>query len=112
MLKDRLRDILLAQVQTGDAITYKELADRLELAPPQTIHRVTQALEALMIEDVAAGRPLISALCVSRRNQTVPARGFFTMATMLGMFSGDPESPMAYEFYVREFNRALAFYRL
>jgi len=40
--------------QTGTTTTYKELADRLELEPPQTIHRLGEALEALMKDDVTA----------------------------------------------------------
>ena len=111
MLKDRLRQVLVDQAQTASPITYKELADRLGLAPPQTIHRVTQALEILMAEDAAAGRPLLAALCVSRLKQSLPARGFFAMAEVLGIFSGDPEGPEAHAFHAQEFQRALTFYR-
>jgi hypothetical protein len=50
------------------------------LTPPQTIHRITQALEVLMAEDAAAGRPLLAALCISRSQQRLPARGFFVTA--------------------------------
>ena len=66
MLTRHMRELLIDQAQTGRTITYNQLALRLGLAPPQTIHRVTEALEILMAEDVAAGRPLLAALCVSR----------------------------------------------
>ncbi len=110
MLKDRLRPVLLDQARTASLVTYKELAGRLGLQPPQTIHRVTQALEILMAEDVAAGRPLLAALCVSRLQQSLPARGFFATAQALGVFAGDPESPEADAFHAQELQRALAFY--
>ena len=63
------------QARTGTPTTYKELADRLGLEPPQTIHRVGEALEALMEDDVAAGRPMLAALCVSRCGPAFPAAG-------------------------------------
>src|ERR1700737_1167856 len=35
-------------------ITYQELANALQILPPHSIHRVTEALERLMEEDAAA----------------------------------------------------------
>lgn len=111
MLKDRLRPVLIDQARTGSLVTYRELADRLGLTPPQTIHRVTQALEALMAEDVGEGRPLLAALCVSRLQQRLPARGFFAAAAALGVFTGDAEGPEARAFHERELQRVLARYQ-
>jgi hypothetical protein len=109
-LKDDLRDELLGRVRTGLPATYKELADRLALAPPYMIHRITEALERLMDEDAAAGRPLLAAFAVSKARSGVPARGFFLKAQTLGLFSGDPEGREALEFHARELRRALRFY--
>lgn len=111
MLKDRLRQILIDQARATTLITYRELADRLALTPPRTVHRVTQALEALMIEDVAAGRPLLAALCVSRLQQRLPAPGFFIMAEALEIFTGDAASREARSFHEKELQRTLAYYR-
>ncbi|MBV2186360.1 MAG: hypothetical protein KUL88_17695 [Rhizobium sp.] len=110
MLNDRIREVLIDQARTARPITYKELASRLGLVPPQTIHRVTQALEILMAEDVAAARPLLATLCVSRLNTNLPGRGFFALAETLGVFSGDPEGPEARAFHERELQRVLTFY--
>ena len=107
---DRLRQALLDQAQTGNPTTYKELADRLGLEPPQTIHRVGEALEALMEDDVAAGRPMLAALCVSKVRPGIPSRGFFLAATDLGVFSGDPTGPDAHAFHRDELQRVLSFY--
>jgi hypothetical protein len=109
-LKDQLRRELLGQVRTGVPATYKELADRLALAPPRTIHRVTEALEHLMDEDAAAGRPLLAAFAVSKARSGLPARGFFLKAQALGFFSGDPEGREAFEFHAQELRRALRFH--
>jgi hypothetical protein len=48
------------------SITYQELAKALQILPPHSIHRVTEALERLMEEDAAADRPFIAALVISR----------------------------------------------
>ena len=110
MLKDRLRLVLVEQAQAGEPVTYRELADRLGLTPPQTIQRIAQALEILMAEDVTAGRPLLAALCVSRLQQRLPARGFFLKAEALGVFTEDPEGLEARGFHEKELQRTLAYY--
>lgn len=109
-LQDRLRHLLLEVVQTEGEVTYRELAERLGLTAPQRIRRVTDALEALMADDVASGRPLLAALCVSQRH-ALPARGFFVTARALGVFEGDAEGPEASAFHVQELRRARSFYR-
>jgi len=112
MLKERLRQALIDQVQTGELTTYRDLAIRLGLEPPNTIHRVTEALESLMEDDVAAGRPMLSAMCVSKRQTGIPARGFFFTAEALGVFSSDPAGPEARAFHAAELQRVLAFYKV
>ncbi len=77
MLKDRLRQALMECATLGSPTTYKALADRLGLVPPQTIHRICEALEILMEEDVAAGRPMLTALCVSKIWSNMHSKGFF-----------------------------------
>ena len=111
MLKERLRQALIEHAQTGNPTTYRELASRLGLAPPNTIHRITEALEDLMQDDVAAGRPILSAICVSKLRTGVPARGFFLRAQALGIFCGDPMGPEAHAFHARELQRVFSFYK-
>ena len=111
MLKDRLSKVLMNQARIGSTTTYRDLAQRLALAPPHTIHRVTEALEKLMEDDVAADRPMLAALCVSRMQPGIPARGFFLAAKALGVFSGEPLGPEAQAFHARELQRVISFYR-
>src|SRR6516164_6582577 len=68
-------------------ITYQELAKALQILPPHSIHQVTEALERLMEEDVAADRPLIAALAISKARGGLPAPGFFDCARRLGRFA-------------------------
>lgn len=110
MLTERLRLALMDQAKTGSPTTYRELAVRLGLQPPQTIRRIVDALEALMAEDVAAGRPILSAICVSKTGTDIPQPGFFITAKALGVFSGDPTGTEAIAFHARELQRAFSFY--
>ncbi|WP_404375419.1 hypothetical protein [Vreelandella aquamarina] len=81
---------LLHQAPTATLpMTYQQVASALGLTPPRTIARVAQALEQLMEEDVAAGRPMIAALVVSRRGDALPASGFFEKAVALGRFPSE-----------------------
>ena len=109
-LKDRLRLALVDQAKTGGPTTYRELANRLGLELPQTIRRIAEALELLMQEDVAAGRPILSVLCVTRTGTGIPQPGFFQAAQTLGVFSGDPAGPEAIAFHAREVERVLSHY--
>lgn len=86
-------------------LTYQQLAEALALEPPGTIQRVARALEALMREDVQAGRPLIAALVVSRRGEGLPAAGFFELGVALGRLPA--ERGLQLSAYRDEFQRAL-----
>ncbi|GKW50354.1 hypothetical protein [Halomonas sp. NCCP-2165] len=100
-----LRRLLCSLPDAQLPLTYQQAAEALGLVPPRTIQRVALALEALMREDVAAGRPLIAALVVSRRG-ALPAQGFFDLAVALGRFPADPARHA--EAYREALARALA----
>jgi hypothetical protein len=110
-LASRLRTHLEAHAALG-LVTYQQAAQALQLLPPHTIHQITNALEQLMAEDAAAGRPLIAALVVGKRRDGLPAPGFFECAAQLGRFAGDAAGPDARAFHAREFTAALAFWAL
>src|ERR1700692_1512215 len=89
-------------------ITYQELANALQISPPHSIHRVTEALERLMEEDAAADRPFIAALAISKTRGGLPGPGFFDCARRLGRFAGDPDSQDAWSFHAAELNSVFA----
>lgn len=100
-----LRDLLMGLPDAALPITYRQAAEALGLSPPRTIQRVAQALEALMREDVAAGRPMVAVLVVSRRGD-LPRQGFFDLAVALGRFPADPDAHEAA--YRQELERVMA----
>jgi hypothetical protein len=106
-LAQRVRKHLQGIAILAEPITYKELADALELRPPKTIHQVTEALEYLMKEDAKNEQPFIAALVISRTRSRLPAPGFFNLAQQLGRFEGDPSGPEAQAFHATEFAAAL-----
>lgn len=90
-LRRELRRILESLARERATITYRELAQLAEVPPPQTIHKLTEALEATMREDHAQGRPLLAALVVGRGAGGLPQRGFFELLRTLGRYEG-PDS--------------------
>jgi hypothetical protein len=85
-----------------------ELAKALQILPPHSIHRVTEALVRLMEEDAAAKRPFIAALAISKARGGLPAPGFFGCARRLGRFAGDPDGQDAWSFHAAEVNTVFA----
>ncbi len=58
-----------------------------------------------MEEDVAADRPFIAALAISKARGGLPAPGFFDCARRLGRFAGDQDERT---FHVAELNAVFA----
>jgi uncharacterized Zn-finger protein len=109
-LAPRLRNYLRGTAGRAIPITYQALTKALQLLPPNTIHRLTEALERLMAEDAAAGRPFIAALVISRARGGLPAPGFFNCAARLGRSRIDATEAEACAFHAGEFNAAVAFW--
>ena len=104
----RVRAFLENVAKRRTPITYQELAQALQILPPHSIHRVTEALERLMEEDAAADRPLIAALVISKARGGLPAPGFFDCARGLGRFVGDPDGQDARTFHAAELHAVFA----
>ncbi len=88
-LAAELRALLSRRTPIDPFLTYQAVATALGLQSPGTIQLVAAALEETMREDVAAGRPMIAALVISRAGD-MPRRGFFDLAVALGRFPDNP----------------------
>src|SRR5467141_933714 len=101
----KLRALLENFAKRRIPITYQELARALQILPPRSIHRVTEALERLMEEDMAADRPFIAALTISKARGGLPAPGFFDCVRRLGRFADGQD---ARTFHAAELNAVFA----
>lgn len=97
-----LRRYLESVAAAGRTVTYQEVVEALGVGPPPRIHRLAQALEALMDEDAAAGRPFIAAVVVSKTGRGIPAPGFFAHARALGRYQGPESGAAAADYHRRE----------
>jgi hypothetical protein len=109
---DLIRPILEDRARRDLTITYADLARVAGVPGPHTIHRTADALEAIMTEDAAAGRPLLSAVVVSKARDGLPAPGFFQKATELGLYFGPDRGPQAATFHALEVDRVRRVYRV
>ncbi|MCC5957429.1 MAG: hypothetical protein JJU07_15110 [Natronohydrobacter sp.] len=92
MSEARLRAVLEDCARVGRLVTYGALAAEIGLDGAGRIARLTDMLEALMVEDAGAGHPLRAALVLGRTSAGLPARGFFLKAAELGFDVSDPET--------------------
>ena len=65
-------------------MTYNEAVQAMNIETPPRLRQLTDALEALMAEDVLIGQPFVAARVVSRTTG-MPGAGFFETAKALGM---------------------------
>lgn len=105
-LHDRIRTYLASLSAADVPMTYGHLARAMGLNQPGSIAKVTQALDATMVEDAKNGVPFLASLVVSKVRQGNAAKGFFLQARALGRGPGFGEDDRAY--HMREFTGAVA----
>ena len=98
-LQARIKRVLL---EAGYPFSYGALARVLDVTGPGAIARITGALERMMQDDMAAGRPFVAALCEGKLSGGLPARGFFEMAAALGRYTGPADGPEATDFVMQQ----------
>ena len=94
-LSARLKSVL---VYAENPLSYGTLARDLKVTGPGAIARITTALEGLMRDDAAAGRPFLAAMCEGKLSGGLPALGFFQLASALGRYAGPATGPEAAAF--------------
>lgn len=114
-LLERLRKALQHCARSGETVSYRDLAVRIDFPGPHTIHRLTLLLEDMVRADHAAGRPLLAALAVSRSqgNATgdgIPGRGFFQLLAELGRYDGPDQGPEAAACHAQELAAASTYW--
>ncbi len=97
-LVERLEAELDRLAGNGGTVTYGELARRLDIPGPRVIATLTDLLEATMLGDAKAGKPLRAVVCTGRLSGGLPAPGFFHEAARLGFYDGPDTGPQAQAF--------------
>jgi hypothetical protein len=109
-LAKAVRATLELQAGSGQTVTYRDLATLVPVPPPHGIHKLTLALEDLVRQDHAAGRPLIAALAVSRTGDGIPGQGFFQLLAELGRYAGPDRGAPAAAAHAAELRAALDYW--
>ena len=104
-LRDRIRVHLTGLSAADVPVSYGQLARALGLYMPGSIAKVTQALEATMVEDAETGAPFLAALVVGRLGDGEAAKGFHQQAHALGRGADLGEDERSY--HQREFTGAV-----
>ncbi len=105
-LRDRIRAHLTSLSAADVPMTYGKLARAMGLYLPGSIAKVTQALEATMVEDAKNEVPFLASMVVGKAAQGNAAKGFHLQARVLGRGPGFGEDDRSY--HQREFTGAVA----
>lgn len=107
----RMVEVLEEHAARERPLTYADLAAEAGVPGPQTIHKVTEALEILLERDFREGAPLRAAIAVSKARGGLPAPGFFQQCSTLGLYFGPDRGPQAETFHRLELDRLFVNYR-
>lgn len=102
---ERLEEILIEAGRNRNPLTYQEVAQLLELRPPNTIHQATSLIEQLMRHHASIGARQLASLVISRTRGGLPAPGFFLLLQELGLYDGSVDGDDAREFHAQEMQR-------
>ena len=102
---ERLERILIEAARNRNPLTYQQVAQLLELRPPNTIHQVTSLIEHLMRHHATIGAPQVASLVISRARDGLPAPGFFLLLQELGLYGGSVDGGDARDFHAQEMRR-------
>ena len=106
-----LEKLLIDAAKKRQTLTYKQVAQALELQPPNTIHQATECLEALMRKHARSETPQLASLVISRARDGLPAPGFFMLLHELGLYKGSVDGEDARTFHEGEMARCFEFVR-
>ncbi len=108
--RNELRRVLTAMARERATVTYRDLCELADIPGPCRIHRITDLLEQIIQEDLAADRPLLAAVAISRGPARIPQRGFFQLLQALGRYDGPDDGPSAAAFHQDELEMVWAYW--
>lgn len=84
--------------------TYSDIAPLagLSMDVDEDRERISQLLGEIVRHEIAADRPMLTAIVVHRGSDNNPGEGFFAIATELNRFNGSRQQMHRLEFWVRQ----------
>jgi hypothetical protein len=107
---NELRKVLVNYAKQRKTLDYKTLSNLLNIAPPQTIYKTTQLLEACQEDDALLGQPQLAAIVISKNSDQIPRPGFFQTLKKLGVYSGKEQGPQAQMWHQNELEKVFERY--
>ncbi len=95
------RKILTVCSNSGKLITYGKLAQKANIPPPNSINKLTNWLEGLILEEVKQNNPITPALVISKVGNSIPAPGFFIFCKKIGIYNGKSTGKEASEWHIK-----------
>ncbi len=105
-----LEQLLSNAAKERQIMTYRQVAQHLELQPPNTIHQATERIEALMRKHARSSTPQLASLVISKVRNGLPAPGFFILLQELGLYDGSVDGEDARAFHTREVELCFEYY--
>ena len=106
---EQLELLLIDAAKKQQTLTYRQVAQYLELQPPNTIHQATECIEALMRKHAKSQTPQLASLVISKARNCLPAPGFFMLLHELGLYDGSVDGEDAHAFHRQEMTRCFDF---
>jgi hypothetical protein len=106
---DTLRQKLIAAARAGRTLHYEDIAPDLGLNLDLEADRAEcgRLLGEVSKSEVAAGRPMLSAIVVHKGGDEIPGDGFFKLAREMGRFSGGDRTI----YFAMEFKEVCEYWR-
>jgi hypothetical protein len=104
-MRDKLDALLMKAARQKTLLTYRHVAQALELEPPHVIQQTAELLEALMRIHAQAEAAQLASLVVGRARAGLPAPGYFILLNELGLYQGSVDGEDAQRFHAAQKQR-------
>jgi hypothetical protein len=104
-VQEKLDALLAKTARQKSLLTYRQVAQALEIEPPHVIQQAAELLEALMRMHAKKELPLLASLVVGRAHAGLPAPGYFILLNELGMYQGSVDGEDARGLHAEQVQR-------
>lgn len=110
-MREILKTVLIERALDARCISYKSVADILDVRTSPIIATVTKLLEDLMDEDAIAGRPFLASLVIQKSGNALPRSGFFEKLDSLKVIDINSDNFDESHWHKNELEKLKTFYK-